>query len=75
MLNIKASTQIIIVNFMTPGARVPVLGHGHIGHILKMHYSFENLLHYSWPPCRPPRPKIKLSIASASFVSLILTSG
>ena len=36
--------SIKIVNFMTPGAGVPVLGHGHIGHIVKMHYVFENLL-------------------------------
>ena len=27
-----------IVNFMTPGAVVLVLGGGHISHIVKMHY-------------------------------------
>ena len=31
----EASTK--IVNFMTPGPGVPVLGCGHIGHIMKMH--------------------------------------
>ena len=33
-----------IVNFMTPGAGVLVLGRGHISHIVKMHYFFKNLL-------------------------------
>ena len=32
-----------IVNFMTPGIGVPVLVHGHIGCIVKMHHFFENL--------------------------------
>ena len=37
-----------IVNFMTPGAEVIVLGHGHMSHIVKMHYSFfKNFLLYS----------------------------
>ena len=30
-----------IVNFMTPGAGVLVLGRGHISHIVKMHYFFK----------------------------------
>ena len=30
-----------IVTFMTPGAGVLVLGHGHISHIVKMHYFFK----------------------------------
>ena len=30
-----------IVNFMTPGAGVFVLGRGHISHKVKMHYSFK----------------------------------
>ena len=35
-----------IVYFMTPGVRVLALGCGHtcICHIVKMHYSFKNLL-------------------------------
>ena len=33
-----------IVNFMTPGAGVLVLGRGHISHIVKMHHFFKNLL-------------------------------
>ena len=35
-----------IVNFMTPGAGVLVLGRGHISHFMKMHYFFKNLLLY-----------------------------
>ena len=35
-----------IVNFMTPGAGVLVLGCGHISHIVKLHYFFKNLLVY-----------------------------
>ena len=36
-----------IVNFMTPGAGVLVLEHGHISHIVKLHCFFNNLLLYS----------------------------
>ena len=36
-----------IVNFMTPGAGVLVLGRGLISHIVKMLYFFKNLLLYS----------------------------
>ena len=36
-----------IVNFMTPGAGVLVLGRGHISHIVQMHYFFQNLFLYS----------------------------
>ena len=34
-----------IVNFMTPGVGVLVLGRGHISHRVKMHYFFKNLLY------------------------------
>ena len=36
-----------IINFMTPGAGVLVLGRGHISHIVKLHYFFNDLLLYS----------------------------
>ena len=36
-----------IVNFMTPGAEVLLLGRGHISHIVKLHYYFKHLLLYS----------------------------
>ena len=42
MMTIEGSTK--IVNFMTPGVGVLVLGRGHISHIVKMHYFFKNLL-------------------------------
>ena len=38
MLTTEGSAK--IVNFMTPGAGVLVLGLGHISHIVKMHYFF-----------------------------------
>ena len=44
MMTKEGSTKII---FMTPVAGVFVLGCGHISHIVKMHYFFKNLLHYS----------------------------
>ena len=43
MMNKEGSTK--IVNFMTPGAGVLVLGRGHISHIVKMRYFFNNLLY------------------------------
>ena len=36
-----------IVNFMTPGTGVLVLGRGNISHIVKMHYFFKNPFLYS----------------------------
>ena len=42
MMNKEGSTK--IVHFMTPGAGFLELGCGHIGHIVKMHYFFKNLL-------------------------------
>ena len=46
MIN-EGSTCTKIVNFITPGAWVLVLGHGHISLIVKMHYFFKNFLLYS----------------------------
>ena len=45
MMSKEGSTK--IVNFMTPGAGVLVLGRSHINHIMKMHYFFKNLQLYS----------------------------
>ena len=39
--------SIKIVYCMTPGAGLLVVGHGHIGHLVKMHYFFKNLPLYS----------------------------
>ena len=43
MMTKEGSTK--IVNFITPGAGVLLLGRGHISHIVKMHYFFKNLLY------------------------------
>ena len=45
MMTKEGSTK--IVNFMTPGVGILVLGRGHISHRVKMHYFFKNLLLYS----------------------------
>ena len=36
--------SIIIINFITPWAGVRVLGSGHIGQVVKLHYFFKNRL-------------------------------
>ena len=45
MMTKEGSTK--IVNFMTCGAGVLVLGRGYISHIVKLHYFFKNILLYS----------------------------
>ena len=45
MMTKEGSTK--IVNFMTPGVGVLMLGRVHISHRVKMHYFFKNLLLYS----------------------------
>ena len=45
MMTKKGSTK--IVNFMTPGSGVGVLGRVHLSHKVKMHYFFENRLLYT----------------------------
>ena len=45
IMTMERSTK--IVNFMTPGAGVLVLGRGHISHLMKIHYFFTNHLLYS----------------------------
>ena len=45
MMTKEGSTK--IEDFMIPGAGVLMLGHGHISHIVKLHYSLNNLLLYS----------------------------
>ena len=41
MMTKEGSTKMI--NFMTPGTGVLVLGCGHISHIVKIHFFFKNL--------------------------------
>ena len=45
MMTKEGSTK--IVNFVTPGVGVFMLGRGHISHIVKMHYIFKNPRHRS----------------------------
>ena len=45
MMTKEGSTK--IVNFMTPGAGVLVLGCGHIRHLVKIHYFFKNIPLYN----------------------------
>ena len=45
MMTTERSTK--IVNFMTPGVGVLVLGRGHISHIVKIHNFSKTLLFYS----------------------------
>ena len=42
MITKKGSTK--IVNFMTPGAGVRVVGRGHISHVVKLHISLKIVL-------------------------------
>ena len=46
---------------MTPGAGILLLGSGHISHIVKMHYSFQNLLLYSHALIRQTKYKIMMT--------------
>ena len=46
----EASTKIL--NFVTPWTGVPVLGCGHISHLVKMDYFFFEDLLYPWELCR-----------------------
>ena len=45
MITKEGSTK--IVNFMTSGAEVFVLGCVHVSYVVKMHYFFKNLLLFS----------------------------
>ena len=58
MMTKEGSTK--IVNFMTPGSGVLVLGRGHISHIVKLHYFFKNLLLYSQAQIRQTQYKVMM---------------
>ena len=57
-----------IVNFMTPRAGILVVGCGHISHIVKIHYSFENLF-YSQAWNR--QTKYKVIMTKEGFTQII----
>ena len=70
MMTREGSTKII--NLMTPRAGVPVLGHVHIGHIVKMHYFSEDLL-YSWPLYRQTEYKVLISMEVCTKILNFMT--
>ena len=69
MMTKEGSTKII--NFMTPGAGVLVLGHGHVSHIVKMHYFFKNLLLYSQAYIRQTKCIVMTKEGSTKMVTFM----
>ena len=62
-----------IVNFMTPGAGVRVLGCGHLSDIVKMHYFFQNLLLYSQAQVK--QAKYIVMITKEGSTKIVITPG
>ena len=58
MMTKEASTK--LVNFMTPGPVVLVLGRGHISHIVEMHNFFKNFLLYTQAQIRQTKYMYKV---------------
>ena len=73
MMTKEGSTKII--NFMTPGAGVLVLGCGHISHIVKMHYFFKNLLLYSCASSRQTEYIVMMSKEASTKIVNFMTPG
>ena len=73
MMTKEGSTRII--NFMTPGAGVLVLGRGHISHIVKLHYSFKNLLLYSQALIRQSKYVVMMTKEGSTEIINIMTPG
>ena len=73
MMTKEASTK--IVNFMTPGSGVLVLGFGHISRIVKMHYFFKNLLHYSQAQIRQTRYIVMIAKEGSTKIVTLMTPG
>ena len=63
-----------ILNFMTPGAGVLVLGRGNISHIVKMHYIFKNILLYSWAYIYIAMINKEVSTKITNFMNLLVES-
>ena len=64
-----------IVNFMTPGAGVLMLGRGHLSHIMKMHYFFKNLLLYFQAQIRPTKYKVMMTKEGSTKIINFMTPG
>ena len=73
MLNKEGSTK--IVNFMTPGAGVLVLGCGHIRYIVKMHYFFKNLLLNSQALIRQTKYVVMMTKEGSNKIVNFMTPG
>ena len=61
--------------FCDPGARVFVLGCGHIGHVVKLHYFFENFPLYSWSSCRQTEYKVMIIMEASTQIVNFMTPG
>ena len=73
MMTKEGSTK--IVNFMTPGAGVLVLGCGHISHIVKMHYFFKNLLLNSQAQIRQTKQVVMMTKEGSNKIVNFMTPG
>ena len=72
MMTKESSTKII--TFMTPVARILVLGFGHISHIMKMHYFFRKLL-YSQAEIRQNKYKVMMTKEGPTNIVNFMTPG
>ena len=73
MMTKEGSTK--IVNIMTPGSVVLVLGYGHISHIVKMHYFFKNLLLYSQAYIRQTKYVVMMTKEGSTNIVNYMTPG
>ena len=69
----EGSTE--IVNFMSPGAGVLVLGCGHLSHIVKMHYFFKNLHLYSQAYIRQTKYIVLINKEGSTKIVTFMTPG
>ena len=64
-----------IVNFMSPGAGVLVLGCGHLSHMVKMHYFFKNLHLYSQAYIRQTKYIVLINKEGSTKIVTFMTPG
>ena len=64
-----------IVNFMTPGPGVLVLGCGHKSHIVKLHYFFKNFLLYSQAQIRQTKYVVMMTKEGSTKIVNFMTPG
>ena len=64
-----------IFDIMTTGAGVLVLGHGHISHIVKMHYFFKNLLLNSQAQIRQTKYVVMITKEGSTKIVNFMTPG